>query len=225
MRAHWNGCGLLLHELCHLIHQSVFGLECHVIQRLYQTALTSQLYDHVLRRDWMHRATGATDQAYATLDHKEFFAEMSVTYWATGYTELDEADCNDIHACSPPIMEHMESLDARLGDKESLWTVAWRWWLDVCSVPSATYTSLKHCNKFYPFTRGQLKTYDVALERAMALLWQQVAQWKDKGDFNCGRECSGCWQRPWWKTNQSLVQPHRRAMIHPMESLPDTIEL
>jgi hypothetical protein len=220
MRAHWNGCGLLLHEWCHLIHQSVFGLDCPVIQGLYQSAVASQRYDTVLRRDWMHRATGATDQAYATLDHKEFFAEMSVTYWATGYAELDEADCNDIHACSPPAMEN----DAQLGDK-SLWTMAWRWWLDVCTIPSAAPSSLGHCNKFYPFTRGQLKTYDVALEREMARLWHQVAQWKDKGDYNCGRDCSGCWQRPWWKTNPSLVHPHRRAVIHPVESLPDTIEL
>jgi hypothetical protein len=224
MRAHWNGCGLLLHELCHLIHQSVFGLDCPVIQGLYQTALASQRYDTVLRRDWMNRATGASDQAYATLNHKEFFAEMSVTYWATGYTELNEADCNDIRACSPPVIENTALLDARLGDKESLWTMVWRWWLDVCTIPP-TPSSLKHCNKFYPFTRGQLKSYDVALEREMALLWHKVAQWKDKSDYNCGRDCSGCWQRPYWNKNQSLVQTHRRAVIHPMESLSDTVEL
>jgi hypothetical protein len=224
MRAHWNGCGLLLHELCHLIHQSVFGLDCPVIQDLYQTALASQRYDTVLRRDWMNRATGASDQAYATLNHKEFFAEMSVTYWATGYTELDEADCNDIRACSPPVIENTALLDARLGDKESLWTMVWRWWLDVFTIPP-TPSSLKHCNKFYPFTRGQLKSYDVALEREMAFLWHKVAQWKDKSNYNCGRDCSGCWQRPYWNKNQSLVQTHRRAVIHPMESMSDTVEL
>lgn len=52
MRLHWNGCGLLLHELCHLIHQFCFGLEDEGIEGLYEQARTSGLYDQTLRRDW-----------------------------------------------------------------------------------------------------------------------------------------------------------------------------
>ena len=54
MRLHWNGCGLLLHELCHLIHQFAVpnGLANSKIIDLYHSAKESGLYDEVLRRDW-----------------------------------------------------------------------------------------------------------------------------------------------------------------------------
>lgn len=54
MRLHWNGCGLLLHELCHLIHQFalVQGLENPTVQHWYHVARQSGLYEHCLRRDW-----------------------------------------------------------------------------------------------------------------------------------------------------------------------------
>jgi hypothetical protein len=52
MRLHWNGCGLLLHELCHLIHQFCLGLDDQRVQRLYEQAEKSKIYDQTLRRDW-----------------------------------------------------------------------------------------------------------------------------------------------------------------------------
>ena len=52
MRLHWNGCGLLLHEICHLIHQFCLGLDSPQVQNLYEQARTSGLYENVLRRDW-----------------------------------------------------------------------------------------------------------------------------------------------------------------------------
>lgn len=54
MRLHWNGCGLLLHELCHLIHQMTLpkGLDNKVIKQLFLEATNSEMYDNVLRRDW-----------------------------------------------------------------------------------------------------------------------------------------------------------------------------
>ena len=80
MRLHWNGCGLLLHEYCHLIHQCCLpspssaslspttslqlatGLTDHdsidnglynaTVIDAYETAKRSKLYDNVLRRDW-----------------------------------------------------------------------------------------------------------------------------------------------------------------------------
>jgi hypothetical protein len=52
MRLHWNGCGLLLHELSHLIHQFCLGLDDPRVQRLYEQAEKSGAYDQTLRRDW-----------------------------------------------------------------------------------------------------------------------------------------------------------------------------
>ena len=52
MRLHWNGCGLLLHEFTHLIHQFCLGLDHPKVTQLYETALNSKKYDKVLRRDW-----------------------------------------------------------------------------------------------------------------------------------------------------------------------------
>ena len=80
MRLHWNGCGLLLHEYCHLIHQCCLpspqspasslpislpvstglyldsannnGLYNVTVINSYETAKRSNLYDNVLRRDW-----------------------------------------------------------------------------------------------------------------------------------------------------------------------------
>jgi hypothetical protein len=51
MRLHWNGCGLLLHEFCHLIHQFtlVDSLENATVIKAFESATNSGLYDSVLR--------------------------------------------------------------------------------------------------------------------------------------------------------------------------------
>jgi len=51
MRLHWNGCGLLLHEFCHLIHQFTLpnGLENETVIVAFETATKSGLYDNTLR--------------------------------------------------------------------------------------------------------------------------------------------------------------------------------
>lgn len=51
MRLHWNGCGLLLHEFCHLIHQFTLtdGLENETVIEAFETATKSGLYDNVPR--------------------------------------------------------------------------------------------------------------------------------------------------------------------------------
>ena len=50
-RDHWNGCGLLLHEFCHLIHQIVLpqGLENEHVKMMYKMAIESGKYEEVLR--------------------------------------------------------------------------------------------------------------------------------------------------------------------------------
>lgn len=54
MRLHWNGCGLIMHELCHLLHQHALkdGLSNRTILDAYSKAKSSGLYEKTLRRDW-----------------------------------------------------------------------------------------------------------------------------------------------------------------------------
>jgi hypothetical protein len=54
MRNHWNGCGLILHEISHLIHQFALrdGLENRDVITAFRQASASGIYDQTLRRDW-----------------------------------------------------------------------------------------------------------------------------------------------------------------------------
>uniref|UniRef100_A0A7S3KWZ5 Uncharacterized protein n=1 Tax=Amphora coffeiformis TaxID=265554 RepID=A0A7S3KWZ5_9STRA len=138
MRQHWNGCGLLLHEYCHVIHQHVLGLQNQRIIDLYEDACRSGRYDRTLRRDWAGKEDDH-DMHYCMVDHKEFFAEISVTYLAQGYKHLDRADTSQLETCSPPIMEpivrqRLRNYKGRLLDP----------------IPPRE----GHCNKFQPFTSG-----------------------------------------------------------------------
>jgi hypothetical protein len=51
MRLHWQGSGLLLHELCHLIHQFTLpnGLENATVIEAFERATKGGLYDRTLR--------------------------------------------------------------------------------------------------------------------------------------------------------------------------------
>lgn len=157
LRRHWNGCGLLLHELCHWIHDGVLGLDCLRVQRVYYQHHQAQKYTHVLRRDWRGQSE-ERDLAYATVDYKEFFAEFSVAYWSLGYGELDTAPTDCVASCSPPV----STADAG-------------YW----SVLNSTTPPEGHCNKFYPFTRGQFQQYDPELFAEMKAIWDEIAAWKD----------------------------------------------
>uniref|UniRef100_A0A7S0F795 Uncharacterized protein n=1 Tax=Craspedostauros australis TaxID=1486917 RepID=A0A7S0F795_9STRA len=57
-RLHWNGCGLILHELCHVLHQHVLedGLDNESVMAAFDTAKKSGLYNQCLRRDWAGQA-------------------------------------------------------------------------------------------------------------------------------------------------------------------------
>jgi hypothetical protein len=326
MRYHWNGCGLLLHELCHIIHQHCVddGLENATINDLFQRADRSGLYECVLRRDWAGRTqrravatsssrsrssmmsssssssssprspTGGstssnittaleqaliddgeeeqeelepadTDLAYAMVDKKEFFAEMSVAFLSDAYHALDKGDCRYMVECCPPILEpsvlarvvhqphpavvvspYADSDDGHDGDdvnerrihgdgSDSCWTgffkecqklfemsdVGRRRLLLLPAVePSSkevlgtnsensddkntserrrkrnvqslmidvplqdaairqNCANVKHCNKFYPFTRGQLQHYDPGLYVGIQNIWRDIVMWDD----------------------------------------------
>mmetsp|Transcript_24813 Transcript_24813/g.58882 ORF Transcript_24813/g.58882 Transcript_24813/m.58882 type:complete len:609 (-) Transcript_24813:116-1942(-) len=349
MRLHWNGCGLLLHELCHIIHQHCIqdGLNNLEIDKLFQRSDQSGLYECVLRRDWagrtitqprrfdlgcssrsrssvislpsrsspprrkhhganpmtlsaLERALASeedgyeedieetvadSDLAYAMVDKKEFFAEMSVTFLANSYHTLDKGNCLCMDGCCPPILEptvlgrvvHQLQLQQEQEQKEqqqkgpygdtddvdidttncggtefTCWSGLFKEcqklidWTDtgrqkqlflppevdpaLSSTVDATAAAtdgvavvnnnsshhdhhtriirrrqqrkkttaslmvdipfqdtavrqncanVKHCNKFYPFTRGQLRFYDKELHDSMQSIWKTISSWDD----------------------------------------------
>jgi hypothetical protein len=219
MRLHWNGCGLIMHELCHLIHQQVLpeGLENADVVNAYTRARTSGLYDTVLRRDWAGKDLDC-DLAYAMCDAKEFFAEISVSFLSNNYPELDNADRSDIELCSPPIIE--PTVLARVRDRQQLdgsgrpeqvigpdrrpvgtfppqESLAW-----LFSFIETFKNRGLHCNKFYPFTTGQLRSFDPNSYKAIDSLWRLIAQWDDPNrDPICSKPI-GCWTP--WKGNQRV---------------------
>lgn len=65
----------VLHELAHAYHDRVLGFDQATIRAAWQQAVDSHRYDAVLLVD------GRTVRHYALTDHKEFFAEMSESYF------------------------------------------------------------------------------------------------------------------------------------------------
>ena len=125
-----------------MIHQHVLGLQNQRVIDLYQDARRSGRYERVLRRDYAGKEVDH-DLHYGMVDHKEFFAEMSVTWWSRGYRDLDQpSDARSMECCSPPIMEPIVRgrLENQTGKMERL------------LVPIAPGQG--HCNKFQPFTAG-----------------------------------------------------------------------
>jgi hypothetical protein len=232
MRNHWNGCGLILHELCHLIHQQVLGLDCERVNALYKRACQSGRYNRVLRRDWAGKEDGDTDLAYCMIDHKEFFAEISVTYWSKGYGELDEASCDSMEECSPAITE--PNVLARLGhvtringSKKELHISCGTSFAWVCALIKSILPlrrHLPHCNKFYPFTSGQLEHYDPMLLADIKNIWDDISMWEDSEHKN--EHCSGCWIPPWTKKKGKLgLHEDSAKALDPPNIISDTVEL
>lgn len=236
MRLHWNGCGLILHELCHLIHQLALpqGLDNDQVKKAYGLAKVTGLYDTIRRRDWVGKAQDF-DLAYAMVwyewfdrerncfctsnnlialttvaftslqvDCKEFFAEMSVAYWSQGYDELDTQDRNRIILCSPPFMEPnvlsrlrkkgIIDVDHHRQKKKRNCFFQFPFPLAEKKHPPS------HCNKFYPFTRGQLKYHDPDTFRTIESLWQEVSDWEDpwhnEAEDGLCRRAPGCFLFP-----------------------------
>ena len=179
IRAHYNGGGLILHELCHIIHQKVLpgGLNNQMVKEIYKVAKESGKYAVVLRRDWVLREV-ETDMAYCIVNHKEFFAEMSTTFLADFYHEMDGTGSQDIQKCSPPFVSPavIERIVDNCGDGS----------FGNYQVIENTNTVLPHCNKFFPFIKGQLRLYDPRVYKCFQKLWQYIECWEDRDKRKCG---------------------------------------
>jgi hypothetical protein len=261
MRQHWNGCGLLFHEYCHLIHQQVLGLQNRRVYDIYQQYMMAKgnendtnhhnhpnhKYARVLRRDWVGLPVDY-DVHYATVNVKEFFAEMSVTYWSRGYPELDNdtvavaatvvpsiaSDTTTItpplplrmEDCSPPLMEptvRKRVLSTTTNSSSSSSSSSTSRLLEsvvVMTTPGTKRGYVPHCNKFFPFTAGQLRHYDPELYARMDALWTSIASWTDDEKDNDNEEkeeiCC-CWTPPgplrWWWQHMAKERDHTANML------------
>ena len=166
-----SGAGLLMHELCHLIHQHVLpdGLDNQDVKSAFAKAEASGKYkDQILRRDWIG-LDREVDMAYCMVDHKEFFSEMSVTFLCDTYTDLPP-DSNEplvMKNCNPPItaphvLKRLKQQDGR-------------------NVTRSLFgrRRVEPCNKFFPFTRRQLERYDPEVYKTTKELWLFIENWDD----------------------------------------------
>lgn len=199
MRLHYNGCGLLLHELCHIIHQKTLpgGLNNAMVIEIHKKAQESRKYSKVLRRDWALKDFD-TDMAYCIVNHKEFFAEISVSYLADFYHDVDGAGTTVMARCSPPFVAppvieriYQRAIEDQVGKpqiegRQIMLSSTYR-------VMAKTDMVLPHCNKFFPFTKGQLRRYDPRVFTCFAKLWQFIEGWED----NEGRQCGRCSSFDW----------------------------
>ena len=223
MRNHWNGCGLILHELCHLIHQQVLGLDCALVKSVYEAAERTGKYETVLRRDWAGKPNGVdTDLSYSMVDHKEFFAEMSVTYWSRGYQEMDGAPCEKMEECCPPITEptvlaRIVSTHPNLISKKEKYSR-----ISSCLSALLQRPELPHCNKFYPFTSGQLRHYDPELFDAIDGFWREIAAWEDPIEPRCYFRC---WKSPLGKWSTKAMMVERVLPDEEVATVSDTVDL
>ncbi|KAL3800541.1 hypothetical protein ACHAW5_002000 [Stephanodiscus triporus] len=180
MRLHYNCSGLILHEICHIIHQHVLpgGLGNAMIIELHEISEQCGKYAKVLRRDWALKDVD-TDMAYCILNHKEFFAEISVAFLADFYQDVG-AGTTIMAKCSPPFVS--PAIIERIRQQSSV---------SMRSCVSGTRLSIMvvpHCAKFFPFTRSQLRRYDPRVFKSFVKLWQFIEDWED---FD-GRRCYDC---------------------------------
>ena len=147
---------------------------------------------------------------------------MSVTYLSDNYHELDEEDKTCIERCSPPCLEPavlerlqqkklaMTPTDARvlaMGIPQRQLSSETFGKADTCPLKVVRFLShccrpkvailprspLPHCNKFYPFTRGQLKLHDINTYLSINELWREIELWDDPFDHRlCRRGFTQC---------------------------------
>ncbi len=151
------------------------------------------------RRDWAYLPCDK-DTAYATINHKEFFAEISVAFFARDYEQLQVVSGSK----NEDVVMHMEDLSPPFNSPEVLERQNNK--NDEESSANKNRSSkeifsemmtylgrlinrhhIPHCNKFFPFTRKQLECYDYETYRKVLKIWAFVSDWKDpeRKEFYC----------------------------------------
>ena len=68
---------VVLHELAHAYHDQVLGFGHPEVRAAWERAAEGGTYDAIARNN------GRTERAYAITDHKEYFAELTESYFGT----------------------------------------------------------------------------------------------------------------------------------------------
>ena len=168
------------------------------------------------RRDWAYLSCDK-DAAYATINHKEFFAELSVAFLAKGYQYLDVIDGNcmddhqiimDMNKLSPSfqsseILERRQVafLQQQNGEENQSKNALF---MNFYSFVEKIIGNQErhHCNKFFPFTKRQLEAYDLETYQRLTEIWSFIRHWEDpfaktllcsgKMWFSCCHRCCCC---------------------------------
>jgi hypothetical protein len=78
---------IVLHELSHAWHHQVVGYDDSTVLEAYNAAMSSGLYDAV------EYADGTIQEAYATTNVQEYFAELSEAwFWSNDFQPFDHAE-------------------------------------------------------------------------------------------------------------------------------------
>lgn len=78
---------MVLHELSHAWHHQVLGYGQAEIKAAFEAAMASGIYENVAY------AGGGTQEAYATYDHKEYFAELTEAYfWVNDFYPFNQEE-------------------------------------------------------------------------------------------------------------------------------------
>ena len=133
------------------------------------------------RRDWAYLPTDR-DTAYATINHKEFFSEISVAFLSFGYRYLnilEQIEEFSMEALSPPFQSPrvLERKQQQQNNDGLLNKSLHNFFMKVNSHMFQINTM--HCNKFYPFTHEQLESFDSDTFASMTAIWDCIKIWKD----------------------------------------------
>lgn len=162
-----------------------------MVIEIHKKAQESGKYNKVLRRDWALKEVD-TDMAYCIVNYKEFFAEISVSYLADSYHEVDGVGTTVMSKCSPPFVSPvvLERIKQRTEEEQAGKLMEG----SASQIMSSKYQImpksdrvLPHCNKFFPFTKGQLRRFDPRVFKCFVKLWQSIESWVDTDKNRCGR--------------------------------------
>ena len=97
---------MVLHELSHAWHHQYLGFGHTGIRTAFEDAMAAGLYDSV------PYATGGSYEAYATTDHKEYFAELTEAwFWENDYYPFNRAELLEFDPVGAAVVEAAWTMD------------------------------------------------------------------------------------------------------------------